>query len=215
MTGARPVVGYLRTAPRELPQDRPSLDQQRASIVSAAEERGWGLVAVEQDQRSGRTLRRPGLQRALDACRDGSADAIVVARLDRLTYSPADLAQLMSGAAREGRHIVALKEGLDTAEPEAAQALRILTEAASWIPSALERAARPLANRPRGRPSSTPIEVAERIRSMRREGATLQAICDVLNDEGVPTPRGGQRWRPTSLRSILRTDGGSPGVRQA
>lgn len=215
MSRPRPVIGYLRTAPRELPQDRPSLDQQRAGIVAAVEENGWVLVSVEQDQRSGRSLRRPGLKRALDACREGSAEAIVVARLDRLTYSPADLAQLMAGAARDGLHIVALKEGLDTADPDSAQALRIFAEAASWIPSALERAARPLSGRPRGRPSSTPVEVAERIRSMRREGATLQAICDVLNDEGVPTPRGGQRWRPTSLRSILRTDGGSPGVGQA
>ena len=34
-------------------------------------------------------------------------------------------------------------------------------------------------------------------------GLTLQAICDKLNSEGVPTPRGGTMWRPTSLRSIL------------
>ena len=212
---SRRVVGYLRTAPRELPQDRPSLDQQRASIVAAVEERGWELIAVEQDQRSGRSMRRPGLQRALDACRDGSADAVVVARLDRLTYTAVDLAQLIAGAARDAQHIVALEEGLDTAAPDAGPMLAVFTEVAGWVPSALERATRPLARRPRGRPSSTPVEVAERIRSMRREGATLQAICDVLNDEGVPTPRGGQRWRPTSLRSILRTDGSSPGPSQA
>jgi hypothetical protein len=47
--------------------------------------------------------------------------------------------------------------------------------------------------------------VAERIRDLRAQGMTLQAICDVLNREGVPTPRGGAEWRPTSLRAVLRT----------
>jgi hypothetical protein len=41
---------------------------------------------------------------------------------------------------------------------------------------------------------------------MRRSGATLQAICDTLNAEGVSTPRGGSHWRPTSLRAVLRPD---------
>jgi hypothetical protein len=38
---------------------------------------------------------------------------------------------------------------------------------------------------------------------MRGHGMTLQAICDRLNTEGVPTARGGHLWRPTSLRAVL------------
>ena len=30
---------------------------------------------------------------------------------------------------------------------------------------------------------------------------TLQAIADVLNEEGVPTQRGGAKWRPSSVQS--------------
>jgi hypothetical protein len=29
---------------------------------------------------------------------------------------------------------------------------------------------------------------------------TLQAIADVLNEEGVPTLRGGAKWRPSSVQ---------------
>jgi hypothetical protein len=29
----------------------------------------------------------------------------------------------------------------------------------------------------------------------------LQAIADVLNDERVPTQRGGAKWRPSSVQS--------------
>jgi len=41
-----------------------------------------------------------------------------------------------------------------------------------------------------------------RIFSMRRQGATLQAIADVLNAEKVPTKRGG-KWYPATVRYIL------------
>jgi hypothetical protein len=36
---------------------------------------------------------------------------------------------------------------------------------------------------------------------MRAEGMTLQAIADVLNDERVPTQRGGTKWRPSSVQT--------------
>jgi DNA invertase Pin-like site-specific DNA recombinase len=55
-----------------------------------------------------------------------------------------------------------------------------------------------------GRPQSISPRLARRIRSMRTRGLTLQRICDKLNNEGVPTPRGGSVWRPTSLRAVLR-----------
>jgi DNA invertase Pin-like site-specific DNA recombinase len=54
-----------------------------------------------------------------------------------------------------------------------------------------------------GRPPSIDPKLARRIRSMRSRGLTLQAICDRLNREGVPTARGGAAWRPTSLRAVL------------
>jgi hypothetical protein len=41
----------------------------------------------------------------------------------------------------------------------------------------------------------------ERITEMRAEGMTLQAIADTLNEEGVPTLRGGTKWRPSSVQS--------------
>jgi DNA invertase Pin-like site-specific DNA recombinase len=55
-----------------------------------------------------------------------------------------------------------------------------------------------------GRPPSIDPKLARRIRTMRKRGMTLQAICDRLSREGVPTPRGGLMWRPTSLRSVVR-----------
>ncbi len=54
---------------------------------------------------------------------------------------------------------------------------------------------------PAGRSAVSDLpELQRRIAEMREQGMTLQAIADVLNDEGVPTVRGGARWRPSSVQ---------------
>ena len=158
---------------------------------------------MEEDVRSGRSLRRPGLRAALAACRAGEAEGIAVARLDRLTYSLSDLAELVREAVEGGYTIVSLQPSVDIASDGGRAVGEVLAEAATWQPRAIATAGRALTGRP-GRPSSTPAAVAERIRDLRAQGMTLQAICDTLNREGIPTPRGGAEWRPTSLRSVLR-----------
>ena len=62
----------------------------------------------------------------------------------------------------------------------------------------------PRNGRPRRRPAlADNPELVERIVRMRAQGMTLQAIADRLNEEGVPTVRGGAEWRPSSVRSGL------------
>ena len=200
---SRELIGYLRVAPRERTEARPGLAVQRAALDRAARERGWDLVRVEEDVRSGRTLRRPGLRAALASCRAGEAEGIAVARLDRLTYSLIDLAEIVREAVDGGFTIVSLEPDVDLATDGGRAVGEVLAEAATWQTRAITTAGRALAGRP-GRPSSTPPAVADRIRDLRGQGMTLQAICDTLNADGVPTPRGGAEWRPTSLRSVLR-----------
>ena len=204
----RTLIGYVRIAPRERDDERPSLDIQRRGLENAAAAKGWELVGIEEDVRSGRSLRRPGLRAALAACRAGEADGIAVARLDRLTYSLADLAELVREAVDGGYTIVSLQPAVDIASDGGRAVGEVLAEAATWQPRGIATAGRALTGRP-GRPSSTPAAVAERIRDLRARGMTLQAICDTLNREGVPTPRGGAEWRPTSLRSVLRASAGA------
>ena len=109
------LVGYVRIGPRERDDERPSLDIQRRGLENAAQAKGWELVRVEEDVRSGRSLRRPGLRAALAACRAGEAEGIAVARLDRLTYSLSDLAELVREAVEGGYTIVSLQPSVDIA----------------------------------------------------------------------------------------------------
>ena len=136
------VIGYLRVAPREQRALRPGRDEQRRAIEAECRGRGWQVVRFEDDVRSGRSLRRPGLLAALDACRAGEAHGIVVARLDRLTYSVEDLAYLVHRAAEDGFTLVAPDAGLDLSSDAGAPLARVLSVAAGWQSRSVGRRAR-------------------------------------------------------------------------
>src|SRR5580765_3301673 len=211
------LIGYARASRWAGSGHAAHLAEQRAALAAAVRFRGLDLVTIETDTLAGRSLRRPGLQAALAECREGRAGGIVVTSLDRLSRSLDDLAELFAEAHEHGYRIVCLAPSLDTATDAGALVETVLAEARSWSRRTLARERARVAFEPsggsrrRGRPASTPPALAERIRAMRASGSTLQASCDTLNAEGVPTPRGGSHWRPTSLRAVLRpaTEGGT------
>jgi hypothetical protein len=56
-----------------------------------------------------------------------------------------------------------------------------------------------------GRPPCCPRELTIRIIQLHRQGFSYQAISDVLNGEGVPTPLGRSRWSKSSVDRLLHT----------
>lgn len=56
-----------------------------------------------------------------------------------------------------------------------------------------------------GRPPCCPREVAVRIVELRQQGLSLNKICQVLNDNHVPTPEGGTRWCKSHVDRLLHT----------
>lgn len=48
-----------------------------------------------------------------------------------------------------------------------------------------------------------PQQVVNRIVAERAAGMSLSSIADLLNDEGVPTARGGARWYASTVRAVL------------
>ena len=62
---------------------------------------------------------------------------------------------------------------------------------------------------PRGRPPEIAPELEQRILELYASGETLRSIAALLNERGVPAPRGTE-WRPTSFRNLLARNGISP-----
>lgn len=205
------VVGYVRVSTEEQGVSGAGLTGQRATIEAAAVARGWVLSGIEEDVLSGRTLKRPGLSRALDQCSAGAVGGIVVAKLDRLSRSLIDFASLLIEARAGSWNVVALDLGVDLSTPHGEFLANVMASAAQWERRIIgQRTKDALAVKRSqgvrlGRPPSIPLALAARIRASRADGQSLQGICDALNAEGVPTPRGGAVWRPTSLRAVLQT----------
>jgi DNA invertase Pin-like site-specific DNA recombinase len=162
---------------------------------------------------AGADLDRPGLNHALELLAGGEVGCLVVAGLDRLSRSAANLGTVIEWLEELDARLVVIDIDLDTRTEEGRLAARALARV-----GALERRSGAEAGRvPAGRAphrereersssgrlaavSDRPL-LQRRIATMRASGMTLQAIADTLNQEGVPTLRGGAKWRPSSVQA--------------
>ena len=204
------VLAYVRVSTEEQSDSRAGLEAQRAAIEAECARRGWVIVEVIEDAGfSAKDLRRPGVRAALEQLERKTAAGLVVAKLDRLSRSMIDFTSVMAKAQKEGWALVALDCAVDTTTPAGEAMAHVLATFAQFERRLIgQRTREALAVKKKqgvrlGRPQSISLKLARRIRSMRSRGMTLQAICDKLDAEGVPTARGGSVWRPTSLRAVL------------
>src|SRR5438034_974867 len=93
------AIGYARVSAAERADSGASLSAQREAIQTEVHRRRWELVEVFTDAASGKSLNgRHGLQKALQALDRGRGDVLVVAKLDRLSRSLKDFAEMMEKA---------------------------------------------------------------------------------------------------------------------
>jgi hypothetical protein len=142
---------------------------------------------------------RSGLARALERIAAGEAGVLAVAQLRDVASSLGELVRLLAWLEEAGADLIAADVGFDSDEAGARQAVALLREVERW-----DREPHP-GRRPRGRPglSSMDPELAQRLAMLRDRGLSLQAIAATLNADGLPTPRGGSEWRPSSVQAAL------------
>ena len=203
------VIAYARVSTEEQGLSGAGMEAQRAAILAECERRGWALVESFEDVGAGKNLKRPGVQAALEALSRGEASALVVAKLDRLSRSMLDFAGVMASAQKQSWALVALDCAVDTTTPAGEAMAHVLATFAQFERRLIGQRTREALAIKRaegvrlGRPSAVSPKLAERIRAERAGGATLRQIADRLNQESVPTPRGGSEWRPSSLERVL------------
>jgi DNA invertase Pin-like site-specific DNA recombinase len=206
------VLAYLRVSTEEQRESGAGLAAQRAAIQAECERRGWHVVEFVEDAGfSAKNLKRPGVQFALDILKRGEAEALVVAKLDRLSRSMLDFASVMATAQKQSWGLVALDCQMDTTTPAGEAMAHILATFAQFERRLIaQRTKDALAIKKAqgvrlGRPRQLDDQVVKRIVAERNARRTLQAIADGLNDDGVPTAQGGQRWYPSSVRAVLQS----------
>ncbi|MCT7971095.1 recombinase family protein [Laspinema olomoucense] len=216
------VTGYSRVSTEEQAREGLSLEVQKIKIQQYCQLFDLRLVAECEDPGlSAKSLDRPGLQYALGCLRDGSADGLVVLKLDRLTRSVADLELLLTEYFEERYKLISLNEQIDTRTAGGKLMLRLLGVVSQWERETIgERTAIALQHKKsQGQQlgghgfgwrlidgKRVPVEaeqvIIKKMRAMRRQGKSLQAIADWANESGVRSLRGG-KWYPKSISNII------------
>ena len=218
------VVGYTRVSTQEQGESGAGLAAQRSAILTEADRRGWEVVEIHEDSGfSGRDLKRPAVITAMTMLRRGEADALVVAKLDRLSRSMLDFAGVMAQARKEHWGVIALDCSVDTTTPAGEAMANVMATFAQFerrlIGQRTSEALRAL--RSQGQIyGPTPFgfrrednrlladedeqTVLRRIRNSRGRGLSYRRIADSLNRSGIAAKNGGQ-WHSMSVRSVLLT----------
>jgi DNA invertase Pin-like site-specific DNA recombinase len=150
------AVGYIRVSTEKQADHGVSLEAQQTKLAAYAALYDIELVEVIVDAGvSAKTLSRAGLQRALGMLRKGQANALVVAKLDRLTRSVKDLGTLVEEYfSADNITLLSVADSIDTRTAAGRLVLNVLGSVAQWEREAtlsLSGNGKPLENVPRKR----------------------------------------------------------------
>lgn len=224
---AKRIIGYTRVSTGRQVEEGLSLDAQKAKLEAYCALYDLELVEVFVDAgKSGKSMDRPELQRALAVLADGTVDGLLVIKLDRLTRSVRDLGELVERSSKQGWALMSVGEQLDTSSAGGRLVMNILCVVSQWereiiaerVSSGMKHKASlggyvggkhtRYGTRPAGKGTKVVVEseserelIAEAVR-LRRAGATLQAVADELAARGM-LARTGKPLLPMQVARIV------------
>jgi site-specific DNA recombinase len=218
-------LGYVRVSLEKQADNGVSLDAQTAKIRAMAQIQGAELTEIIVDGgESAKSLDRPGMGRLMKSVRDRQVDSIIVAKLDRLTRSVKDLADLLELFSRKNVSLVSVAESLDTRTAAGRLVINMLISVAQWEREQLGERTRDalrfkkqrgerVGNIPYGyrlgndgtHIEANPSEqkIITRVKSLRNKGQSLRSIASALNKHALKT-RSGSPWHHVYVGSLLR-----------
>ena len=222
------AIGYTRVSTDEQAREGISLDIQRGKIRAYAELKGLDLVEIAEDAGfSAKDLKRPGVQRVIEAAHKRQVQAVIVFKLDRMFRDAADALTVTKAFDKRGVSFHSICETLDT---QSAMGRFFFTTLAGFAEmeraKISERTRDAMAHKKRNgeRVGEVPYgwtladgnghlvrheaeqRVIERVRDLRNSGLSLRDIAGELDDAGIPTKKGRRTWTAKVIRDLLRRD---------
>lgn len=201
------ALGYLRVSTEEQAASGNGLAAQRVTIEAEAARRGWDVQFVSDAGGSGKHV-NPGLRSCLEKLGAGRADALIVAKMDRLARSVANAADILNAADAQGWDLVICDLGVDLSTPSGEAMANMLATFAQFERRMISQrtkeglAAAKRAGKRIGRPRLATIDLVDRICTAREAGESFGSIARTLTDEGVLSPAGKPTWQPSTVRRI-------------
>jgi DNA invertase Pin-like site-specific DNA recombinase len=228
MATRKRALGYIRVSTSEQAEHGLGLEVQQEAIRAYCRTHGFRLVDVLQDSGvSGANGldHRLGLAEAVARLEAGTADVLMVYRLDRLARDLGLQETVIGQLERAGREIRSVTEGQDLGSDDPTRVLvRQLLGAVAQYERALIRG-RMMAGKAAkvrrggyggGQPSygtraqggelvedESERQLVERVRQLRDAGKSYRECCEVLTTEGYQ-PRRARHWSPMTVRSIAQ-----------
>src|SRR5579872_1421749 len=219
------AIGYARVSTDRQAERGVSLDAQSEKIRAMTVVHSAELIDLIVDGgESAKSLQRPGIERLLALVDARKVDAVIVAKLDRLTRSVKDLCTLLERFERRGVALISVAESLDTGSAAGRLVLNIMTAVSQWEREAIGERTRDAMSHKRSqgervgniaygcRLAGDGVHVEDdpdeqallaEIRRLRGEGLPLRGIAAALNRRAYRT-RWGTAWRLESVARVLK-----------
>jgi site-specific DNA recombinase len=160
------------------------------------------------------SLNRPSLTRLLAMVDAGEVSTVVIAKLDRLTRSVGDLAELLERFDRKDVALMSVSESLDTRSAAGRLVINVMVSVGQWEREAIGERTRDAMKHKKAsgqrvgtieygyqladcgkllEPCESEQRTIQRVRAMRTDGRSFQSIADTLNESGSRT-RIGSLW---------------------
>lgn len=221
------AYGYVRVSTEEQAEKGLSLRVQRARIRAYAKAKGLELEDIFADEGiSGSSLGRKGVQKLLERIQTQECETVIVYKLSRLSRRTKDVLFLVEELFIKGNtHLISISESIDTSTPMGRFFLTIMGALAQMERELISERTKAaldfkkeqgerLGSAPYGYKPSTrgnkrklvqdksEIKVVRRVFKMHKKGMSLRAIAGKLNEDGVPTKRGG-KWYASTVKGVL------------
>jgi site-specific DNA recombinase len=218
------AIGYVRVSSDRQAEHGVSLEAQSARINAMATVQGAELIEVVVDGgESAKDMDRPGLQRILALVEARKVEAVIVAKLDRLTRSVKDLCELLELFEHKKVALISVAESLDTGSAAGRLVITIMGAVSQWEREAIGERTRDVlrhkrncgervGNIPYGfrlaadqkhvEPDPHEQTVLTEIRVLRSRYRSLRQVAVALNEKGWVTRRG-TAWRHEYVNNLI------------
>ena len=201
------ALAYVRVSTEDQATNGNGLDAQRATVTAEAERRGWDVTLVSEHG-SGKHV-NGALRDCLDQLAQGRADALIVAKLDRLARSTLHASAILNLAKEQGWDLVICDLGVDLSTPQGRAMANMLATFAEFERDMISQrtkegmAAAKAKGAHIGRPRLASSAVVNDIVTRREQGQSFNAIARDLSQARVLSPQGQATWQPSTVRRIF------------
>ena len=201
------MFGYTRVSTEEQAEKRNGLESQRATIDAEAGRRGWTVEYYTDAGVTGKVI-GPQLRDVLELLAAGQGDGLVVAKLDRLSRSIVNAANIIESAHSQGWSLVVLDLGVDLTTAAGRMVAMNLVNFAQYERELISErtkaglAAKRARGERLGRPRLAKPGVVRRIVLDRNAGLSFAKIAAALGAEGILSPAGLPTWQASTVRRI-------------